>query len=346
MDGSTLFSRRLFKRKFKVYPQQKCAENRENPDMNKSISNSRSGFVSQKSLLTETSAPGEEIVIPSNKSSKTQNCDNMQENTKDGLSRDDAIVLRSEDIIQQQKVVLESNGSCANIANALQQDTAEATILNAVHKSSTGNYIEWLGEIKNMYFNLLGKINLFKKSDDVIVKDHWKKDHTAKCCSFCHKKFTMFFRRHHCRICGFIFCSTCSSGKTLLDPNLAMPVQFVAATASNRNINYNHQTYGQFEHDHENEQEFDENNTDDYFSDDSINTDYSYSSSDSSSFFDFNNTTCDLIYSDDSSMVMNNDDECDKNDKIISFESEPVRERICINCHAFFELDEKDWFCD
>ncbi|CAG8716361.1 10670_t:CDS:2, partial [Funneliformis caledonium] len=291
MEGSTFFSRHLFKRKFKVYPQQKCAENRENPDMNKSISNTRSGLVSQRSLLTGTLTPAEEIVIPSRKSSQTQNCDNMQENTKDVLSRDDEIVLGSED--EHRQVVLESNDTCVNIANAQLQDTAKVTTLNSVQQSSTGNYFEWFGEIKNMYFDLLGKINVFKmKNDDVIVKDHWKKDHTAKCCSFCHKKFTILYRRHHCRICGYIFCSSCSSGKTLLDPNLAMPVQF---------------------HDHENEQEFYENHTDDCFSDeDSITSDYSYYSSDSSSFFDFDNTPCDLIYSDDSSMVFNNDDEGDK----------------------------------
>ncbi len=198
--------------------------------------------------------------------------------------------------------------------------------------------------------------------------------------------------------CGYIFCSSCSSGKTLLDPNIAMPIQFVAATTSNKNINYNRnsggfdfdgfeynyldyeeldqeqqeqhqerelcrehqqqkqkygfeykldQSYDQkclFEHDYEIEPEFDENYVDDYFSDEDSIMNYSYDNSDSSSsLVDFNNfTTCDLIYDDDS---FNNDDEEDKKDKI-DYGSEPVRERICINCHAVFELDENDWCCD
>jgi hypothetical protein len=59
--------------------------------------------------------------------------------------------------------------------------------------------------------------------------------------------------------------------------------------------------------------------------------------SDSSSLVDFNNCTCDMIYNDGDSLTVND------NEGASSYVSEPVRERICINCHKIFELDEKDW---
>ncbi|CAN0546473.1 unnamed protein product [Ectocarpus sp. 12 AP-2014] len=33
----------------------------------------------------------------------------------------------------------------------------------------------------------------------------------CRVCYGCNSPFTMFRRRHHCRVCGQIFCHTCSS---------------------------------------------------------------------------------------------------------------------------------------
>lgn len=38
----------------------------------------------------------------------------------------------------------------------------------------------------------------------------WVDDSHASRCNICNEKFRMFLRRHHCRICGNIFCGTCS----------------------------------------------------------------------------------------------------------------------------------------
>ena len=37
----------------------------------------------------------------------------------------------------------------------------------------------------------------------------WVKDSDAHVCSSCSSKFTVFVRRHHCRMCGQVFCSQC-----------------------------------------------------------------------------------------------------------------------------------------
>ncbi|CAF3650564.1 unnamed protein product [Rotaria sordida] len=40
---------------------------------------------------------------------------------------------------------------------------------------------------------------------------HWMPDSAGKECYDCQEKFTPFRRRHHCRICGLLFCSRCCS---------------------------------------------------------------------------------------------------------------------------------------
>ena len=59
----------------------------------------------------------------------------------------------------------------------------------------------------NNWLSLFGiietDINTNKKNE------FWISDDNAIICSFCYKSFTLFQRRHHCRICGMIFCIDC-----------------------------------------------------------------------------------------------------------------------------------------
>ncbi|KAL1920321.1 uncharacterized protein VTP21DRAFT_1467 [Calcarisporiella thermophila] len=50
-----------------------------------------------------------------------------------------------------------------------------------------------------------------------LCKQHWKPDEESTCCRFCYKSFTFLRRRHHCRVCGEIYCGPCSSGLARLD---------------------------------------------------------------------------------------------------------------------------------
>ena len=43
------------------------------------------------------------------------------------------------------------------------------------------------------------------------LEEHWMPDRMCHECSECGVKFGIFVRKHHCRICGRIFCSNCSS---------------------------------------------------------------------------------------------------------------------------------------
>uniref|UniRef100_A0A1A8EIT4 1-phosphatidylinositol 3-phosphate 5-kinase n=1 Tax=Nothobranchius korthausae TaxID=1143690 RepID=A0A1A8EIT4_9TELE len=49
------------------------------------------------------------------------------------------------------------------------------------------------------------------KSQDSDLKQYWMPDSQCKECYDCSEKFTTFRRRHHCRLCGQIFCSRCCS---------------------------------------------------------------------------------------------------------------------------------------
>ncbi|CDO92951.1 unnamed protein product [Kluyveromyces dobzhanskii CBS 2104] len=49
-----------------------------------------------------------------------------------------------------------------------------------------------------------------QKKKNILSKEYWMKDESAKECFNCAKLFTTFRRKHHCRICGQIFCSSCS----------------------------------------------------------------------------------------------------------------------------------------
>lgn len=42
-------------------------------------------------------------------------------------------------------------------------------------------------------------------------REYWMKDESATSCFSCNRKFTTFRRKHHCRVCGQIFCSACTA---------------------------------------------------------------------------------------------------------------------------------------
>ncbi|CAN6163930.1 unnamed protein product [Urochloa humidicola] len=49
-----------------------------------------------------------------------------------------------------------------------------------------------------------------RSSPDNISRDFWMPDHSCRVCYECDTQFTIFNRRHHCRLCGRIFCGKCT----------------------------------------------------------------------------------------------------------------------------------------
>ena len=50
-----------------------------------------------------------------------------------------------------------------------------------------------------------------KFAQDADRKEFWMPDKYCKVCYGCEDSFTMYRRRHHCRMCGQVFCSPCSN---------------------------------------------------------------------------------------------------------------------------------------
>jgi len=46
----------------------------------------------------------------------------------------------------------------------------------------------------------------------------WLPDHSSATCHHCEAQFTLLLRRHHCRVCGRIFCGRCTQQTLLLTP--------------------------------------------------------------------------------------------------------------------------------
>uniref|UniRef100_A0A8C8SZ73 1-phosphatidylinositol 3-phosphate 5-kinase n=1 Tax=Pelusios castaneus TaxID=367368 RepID=A0A8C8SZ73_9SAUR len=68
------------------------------------------------------------------------------------------------------------------------------------------------------------------KSQDSDLKQYWMPDSQCKECYDCSEKFTTFRRRHHCRLCGQIFCSRCC--------NQEIPGKFMGYTGDLRACTY------------------------------------------------------------------------------------------------------------
>ncbi|GAA0141595.1 kinase [Lithospermum erythrorhizon] len=70
--------------------------------------------------------------------------------------------------------------------------------------------------------DLLGAIKswLPKRSDPAHVsRDFWMPDHSCLVCYECDSQFTLFNRRHHCRLCGRVFCAKCTSNFIPVTPS-------------------------------------------------------------------------------------------------------------------------------
>ena len=55
----------------------------------------------------------------------------------------------------------------------------------------------------------------FKDVGDYEITPLWVPDSMSLFCSNCKSNFSLFRRRHHCRVCGRVFCKKCASSKTV-----------------------------------------------------------------------------------------------------------------------------------
>ncbi|KHG26949.1 1-phosphatidylinositol-3-phosphate 5-kinase FAB1 [Gossypium arboreum] len=51
----------------------------------------------------------------------------------------------------------------------------------------------------------------WRSEPDNVSRDFWMPDHICRVCYECDSQFTLFNRRHHCRLCGRVFCAKCTT---------------------------------------------------------------------------------------------------------------------------------------
>lgn len=60
-----------------------------------------------------------------------------------------------------------------------------------------------------------------------VSRDFWMPGQSCRVCYECDSHFTVFNRRHHCRICGRVFCAKCTANSVPAsshDPNTAREI--------------------------------------------------------------------------------------------------------------------------
>ena len=51
------------------------------------------------------------------------------------------------------------------------------------------------------------------------LSSQWTSDSQSNYCNACQSKFDAFLnRKHHCRLCGLVFCNNCSNTRSLIPP--------------------------------------------------------------------------------------------------------------------------------
>ena len=57
-------------------------------------------------------------------------------------------------------------------------------------------------------------------STAMLTSSEWRSDGTRARCTSCHINFhDLFNRRHHCRLCGDVFCDKCTHRRALIPPS-------------------------------------------------------------------------------------------------------------------------------
>lgn len=100
--------------------------------------------------------------------------------------------------------------SATGVTDVSNESLRENNVVPEVEQQQHGDADRTLSSVLNRLSNILERRpttpQAYRDSD---FKQFWMPDSSCKECYDCGDKFTTFRRRHHCRICGQIFCSKC-----------------------------------------------------------------------------------------------------------------------------------------
>ncbi|XP_076042433.1 1-phosphatidylinositol 3-phosphate 5-kinase fab1 isoform X3 [Oratosquilla oratoria] len=110
-----------------------------------------------------------------------------------------------DDVLLSEKVKQSTISECSDVSSTTSSVTS---LLTKIGPSSAQdrNLPNVITRLKNIIDNRGSTPQQYKDSD---FKQYWMPDSVSRECYECEEKFTTFRRRHHCRVCGQIFCSRC-----------------------------------------------------------------------------------------------------------------------------------------
>nr|XP_045605242.1 1-phosphatidylinositol 3-phosphate 5-kinase-like isoform X2 [Procambarus clarkii] len=117
-------------------------------------------------------------------------------------------VLRSDSLDGGQGWLDKGMNDTASVSSETSVTSSAASVISKVGPSSGHDRTlpNVLTRIRNIIDNRGSTPQQYKDSD---FKQYWLPDSVSRECYECEEKFTTFRRRHHCRVCGQIFCSRC-----------------------------------------------------------------------------------------------------------------------------------------
>lgn len=114
----------------------------------------------------------------------------------------------------------ELDGALSQQSTARTPSNVMQRIGNLMASRSNVNIFPWAGNIfcerywsvcANNFWIFLWIQNNLSSYKDTELHQFWMPDNKSKECYDCSQKFSTFRRKHHCRLCGQIFCSKCCS---------------------------------------------------------------------------------------------------------------------------------------
>ena len=118
---------------------------------------------------------------------------------KTKISNDDAMTT-STDSVEKETESVSSTAPSAEVQESVPQEPAQ------LENGESGKRNKSSGNGSS------GFSSFFKKQPPVALglTTTWASDDACRHCYNCSTKFTTFYRKHHCRFCGRIFCDPCS----------------------------------------------------------------------------------------------------------------------------------------